>query len=56
MAAALGGRVAEELAFGEVTTGASNDLMQATKMARAMVTQYAMGENLGHRTLVRRTS
>ncbi len=50
MAAALGGRVAEELAFGEVTTGASNDLMQATKMARAMVTQYAMGENLGHRT------
>jgi len=50
MAAALGGRVAEELVFGEVTTGASNDLEHATKLARAMVTRYAMADNLGYRT------
>lgn len=49
IATALGGRVAEELVFGEITTGASNDLQQITKMARAMVTQYGMSDDLGPR-------
>ncbi|MBR3117313.1 MAG: ATP-dependent zinc metalloprotease FtsH [Bacilli bacterium] len=40
----LGGRVAEEFMFGEVTTGASNDFEKATKIARAMVTEYGMSE------------
>ncbi len=44
---ALGGRAAEEIFFGRVTTGASNDLQQATRMARAMVTQYGMSDSLG---------
>jgi cell division protease FtsH len=39
----LGGRVAEELVFGDITTGAENDLVQATKMARQMVTTWGMG-------------
>jgi cell division protease FtsH len=47
MAALLGGRAAEELIFHDVTTGASNDLERATKMARSMVTQYGMSEKLG---------
>jgi cell division protease FtsH len=49
IATALGGRVAEEIIFGEITTGASNDLQQITKMARAMVTQYGMSDELGPR-------
>jgi cell division protease FtsH len=43
----LGGRVAEELAFGRVWTGASNDLQRVTAIARAMVTKYGMSEKLG---------
>jgi cell division protease FtsH len=43
----LGGRVAEELVFGDVSTGAQNDLQRATDMARQMVTQYGMSEQLG---------
>jgi cell division protease FtsH len=42
----LGGRVSEEINFGEISTGASNDFQQATKIARAMVTEYGMS-NLG---------
>jgi cell division protease FtsH len=49
IATALGGRVAEEIVFGEITTGASNDLQQITKMARAMVTQYGMSDEMGAR-------
>jgi cell division protease FtsH len=49
IATALGGRVAEELIFSEITTGASNDLQQVTKMARAMVTQYGMSDEMGPR-------
>ena len=40
-----GGRAAEELVFGSVTTGASNDIEQATRLARAMITQYGMSED-----------
>ena len=42
-----GGRAAEEIIFGDVTTGASNDIEQATNIARAMVTQYGMSEKFG---------
>jgi cell division protease FtsH len=51
---ALGGRVAEEVTFGEVTTGASNDLEQVTGMARAMVTRYGMSDKLVPRTYGKR--
>ena len=44
---ALGGRAAEELVFDTVTTGAANDIEQATKIARAMITQYGMSERFG---------
>ncbi|KVT41284.1 ATP-dependent zinc metalloprotease FtsH [Burkholderia ubonensis] len=45
--ALLGGRVAEELVFGDVSTGAQNDLERATAMARHMVTQYGMSQTIG---------
>ena len=54
MAAAMGGRVAEEIIFNEITTGASNDLEQATRIARTMVTRYGMSEKLGPRTFGKR--
>ncbi len=54
LAVAMGGRTAEELEFGEITTGASNDLEQATKIARAMVTQLGMSKKLGPRTFGKR--
>ncbi len=49
IATALGGRVAEEIVFNEITTGASNDLQQVTRLARAMVTQYGMSTEMGLR-------
>jgi cell division protease FtsH len=51
LAMLLGGRVAEELATGDATTGASNDLERATKIAKAMVTRYGMSDKLGPMTL-----
>jgi len=47
LAVLLGGRSAEEIAFGEISTGARNDLQRATDIARAMVTEYGMSEALG---------
>jgi cell division protease FtsH len=47
MAVLLGGRVAEELVFGEISTGAQNDLQRATDIARSMVTEYGMSDRLG---------
>jgi cell division protease FtsH len=49
MAVALGGRIAEEIVFGEeeITTGASNDLQQVTRVARQMITRFGMSESLG---------
>jgi AFG3 family protein len=44
---ALGGRVAEELFFGKITTGASDDLKKCTQIATAMITQYGMSPLLG---------
>ncbi|CAG0940759.1 cell division protease FtsH [Anaerolineae bacterium] len=46
----LGGRAAEDIVFGDITTGASNDLERATDLARAMVTRYGMSDTLGPRT------
>ena len=43
----LGGRIAEELIFGDITTGASSDIKKATKIARRMVTKYGMSESIG---------
>jgi len=50
MAVLLGGRVAEQIFFAEVTTGASNDLERATAMARSLITQFGMNKKLGLRT------
>ena len=54
LAAALGGRVAEEIVFGQLTTGAGSDIEQATNIARQMVTRYGMSEKLGPRTFGKR--
>jgi len=54
LAVSLGGRVAEEIRFGEITTGAQNDLAEATKLARKMVTEYGMSDKLGPRTFGQR--
>jgi cell division protease FtsH len=50
LATALGGHAAEEMIFGEASTGPSNDIEQATRIARAMVTRWGMSETLGPRT------
>lgn len=54
LAGLLGGRAAEELVFDDVTTGASNDLERATRLARKMVTEYGMSEKLGPLTFGRK--
>jgi cell division protease FtsH len=51
LAMMLGGRVAEEIMVGDVTTGAANDIERATKVARQMVTEYGMSDDLGPLTL-----
>jgi cell division protease FtsH len=51
IAAIMGGRVAEEIVFGDVTSGAENDIQRATQMARRMVTQWGMSEKLGTVTM-----
>ena len=53
IAAMLGGNVAEQLVFGDTTTGASNDIEKATDLARKMVTRFGMSEKLGTVTLGR---
>ncbi|HIE50174.1 MAG TPA: ATP-dependent metallopeptidase FtsH/Yme1/Tma family protein [Armatimonadetes bacterium] len=50
----LGGRAAEEMVFGDISTGAQNDLERVTEIARAMVCEYGMSETLGPRTLGRK--
>ncbi len=50
----LGGRVAEELVYGDVTTGAQNDLEKSTKIARRMVTEFGMSDKLGPQTFGKR--
>lgn len=54
LAASLGGMAAEELVYGEMTTGPSDDISRATKIARQMVTQWGMSERLGPRTFGRK--
>ncbi|MYD53308.1 MAG: ATP-dependent zinc metalloprotease FtsH, partial [Chloroflexi bacterium] len=56
MASALGGHAAEELVFGEMTTGAHDDLSKVTQIARAMITQWGMSERLGARTFGKKES
>jgi cell division protease FtsH len=51
LAMLLGGRVAEEMVIGDITTGAQNDLERATKIARGMITEYGMSDTLGPLTL-----
>ena len=51
---ALGGRAAEEVVLGDITTGASNDMEQATHIARTMIMKYGMSDKLGPRTLGKR--
>src|ERR1035437_5442665 len=51
VAGLLGGRVAEQLVFNEISTGASNDIERATAIVRAMVCEYGMSENIGPLTL-----
>ncbi len=51
LAMLMGGRVAEEIVAGDVTTGAQNDIERATKVARQMVTEYGMSDTIGPRTL-----
>jgi cell division protease FtsH len=53
MAVLLGGRVAEEIVFGDISTGAQDDLQKATDIALSMVTQYGMSDTLGLRTFER---
>jgi cell division protease FtsH len=54
IASAMGGRMAEVLKFGKVTTGASNDIEQATKIARNMVTRFGMSDKMGMRMFGKR--
>jgi len=54
LAGLMGGRVAEEIVFSDITTGAQNDLENATRIARQMVCEYGMSERLGPRTFGRR--
>jgi len=54
LATAMGGRTAEQIKFGETTTGASNDIEVATRMAKDMVTRYGMSERLGPRSFGKR--
>jgi cell division protease FtsH len=51
LAMLMGGRVAEEIVAGDITTGAANDIEKATKVARQMVTEYGMSDSIGPRTL-----
>ena len=55
LAMMLGGRVAEEIMVGDITTGAANDIERATKVARQMVTEYGMSDDLGPLTLGQKT-